>query len=129
MLPQDWQPMIHGVFVDAQQPACGPDTHAFRQGRCPAHVCGGIRADARISRAGARRHQPGAALTAKTRGIPMPTPETSTGRMGHTAIQGTLRIPAVTCLAIHLGRPSAKLICGEFCLVDQFELENDLYPL
>jgi hypothetical protein len=30
MLTQDWQPMIHGVFVDAQQPSCGPDTHAFR---------------------------------------------------------------------------------------------------
>jgi hypothetical protein len=35
MCPQDGQPVIHGVFVNAQQPSRGPDTHTFRQGRCP----------------------------------------------------------------------------------------------
>src|SRR6266571_4309886 len=101
MRPQDWQPMIHGVFVDAQQPSCGPDTHAFRQGRCPTHVGGGNRADARIGCAGPRRHQLSADLTAKTCGMPMPTSKLQPAVWCHTAIQGALRIPAVTCLVVH----------------------------
>src|SRR5712691_1261468 len=88
MRPQDWQPMIHGVFVDAQQPSCGPDTHAFRQGRCPTHVCGDICADARIGRAGPRRHQHSADLTAKTRGMPMPASKRQPAVWCQTAIQG-----------------------------------------
>src|SRR6266516_4890354 len=96
MLTQDGQPMIHGVFVDAQQPSGGPDTHTFRQSCCPAQVRGGIRADARIRRAGPRRHQHGADLTAKTRGMPMPISELQLAVWRHTAIQDALRIPAVT---------------------------------
>src|SRR5215470_9027053 len=86
MRTQDGQPRIHGVFVDAQQPSGGPDTHAFRQGCCPTQVRGGIRADARIRRAGPRRHQHGAALTAKTRGMPMPISKLQLGIWRHTAI-------------------------------------------
>jgi len=84
-LSQDGHPMMHGVFVDAQQPSCGPDTHAFRQGRCPTHGGGGIRADARRGRTGPRRHQLGADLTAKTRGMPMPTPKLQQAVWCHTA--------------------------------------------
>ena len=35
MRTQDGQPVIHGVFVHAQQPSRGPATHAFRQAVAP----------------------------------------------------------------------------------------------
>ena len=92
MCPQDWQLMIPSISVDVQQPSGGLDTQAFRQGRCPEHVCGGIRADVRIRHAGTRRHQHGADRTAKTHGVPMLPPKLQLDVWRHMAIEGTLRI-------------------------------------
>jgi hypothetical protein len=44
----------------------------------------------------------------------MPTAKLQPGVWRRMAIQGTLRIPAVTCRVVHLGRPSAKVICGAY---------------
>ena len=129
MRTQDGQPTIHGVFADAQQPFSGPDTPTFRQGRCPAQVWGGIRADARIRCAGPRRRQHGADLTAQTRPMPMPTSKLQPDIWRHPAIQDALRIPAVTWLVVHLGDPRHHCSAEHICLVVQFELEKDLAPL
>jgi hypothetical protein len=54
MGPPDGPPVLHGVFGNAQQLSRGPETHPCRQGRGPTSVCGGLGAEARIRRAGAR---------------------------------------------------------------------------
>jgi hypothetical protein len=46
-----------------------------------------------------------------------------------TAIQGALRIPAVTCLVVHLGRPSAKVICGEYLPCRSVCIRERLVPV
>ncbi len=80
-------PPIHGIFVDAQQPSCGPDTQAFRQGRGPRasmwwHPCGCPHTQCRCGPTPIRC-RPDSENARRSDA----NPETSTGRMapcGHT---------------------------------------------
>src|SRR5262249_59161405 len=57
VLSQHRQPMIHGVFIDAQQPSSSADAHPFRESDRPAEIGGALRPDTRIGGACTRRDQ------------------------------------------------------------------------
>jgi hypothetical protein len=110
--PQDWQPMIHGIFVDVQEPSRGADTHPFRQGYRPAAIDGALRPNTRIGCACTRRYQSTTGSATPAWSLPMPIMPGELCARSHLATEGTSRHTTVTGRAIHVAVPPIHVILG-----------------
>src|SRR6266567_2765683 len=107
---QDWQPMIHSVFVDAQQPSCGADAHPFRQSYRTTEISGALRPDTRVGCTRARRHQGMTGLATPAWGLPMPIMPGELCPRSHLTKAGASRHTTVTGRAIHVAVPLVQVI-------------------
>src|SRR6266571_2306276 len=108
--PQGWQPMIHGVFVDAQQSSRRTDTQSFGQGHRPAEIGGALCTNTRISCARARGHQGATGSATPARSLPMPIMPGELCSWSHLTKEGTVRHTTVTSRAIHVAVPPVHVI-------------------
>src|SRR5262249_7173930 len=109
VLSQHRQPMIHGVFVDAQQPSRGADAHAFRQGDRPTEVGGGLCPDTRIGGACTRRYQGTAGSTTPAESVPMPIMPGELCSRSHLTKEGAVRHTTITGRTIHVAVPPVHI--------------------
>ena len=110
--PQDWQPMMHGLCVDVQEPSRGADAHPFRQGYRPAEIDGAFRPNTRIGCACTRRYQGTAGSATPAWSLPMPIMPGAWCSRSHLANEGTLRHTTVTGRAIPVAVPPIHVIFG-----------------
>src|SRR5215471_18736562 len=110
VLSQHRQPMIHGVFIDAQQPSRGADAHPFRQGDRPAEVGGALRPDTRIGGACTRRYQGPTGSATPAWSLPMPIMPSTWCMRSHLTKEGTSRHATVTGRVIHVAVPPVRVI-------------------
>src|SRR5215470_17478894 len=109
---QHRQPMIHGVFADAQQPSRGADAHAFRQGDRPTEVGGALRSDTCIGGACTRRYQGTTGSATPAWSLPMPNMPGELCVRSHLIKEGVVRHTTITGRTIHVAVPPVPVIIG-----------------